>query len=386
MESIKKLRAAREKLKNPGTLAHPVSDEAHEAEEHEQSLGEIFADKAEHTRFTSFLGTVDSQKAGEVINALADGHVLAEADEKWLEKQRKAFNTRSFEVEKVREILDEEGVENLVHLNPKIALVVGKIGVEKAAKFLSDEFEELAFSDPKAFKKMTTALRGLRDVRSRPSSLALERRFRDQLFSYGIAESDYFEKAAGDSTLQTKEELGKLAKSQYGVFKKAINFVTAGALEHRAGKKLYQTREEQQKLSEELEKHEKSIGAVLAGTLNGDMKLAIQKAMLEGGEVEDKKETFTVETIDEYREAKAHAFVPADIKKRFEGYRDAELQRRNIKDPSKQPQVLSSIEDSFVNQEYAKVSKFKGRGIFAVLLGLLNLGALTKQAIKNAIK
>ena len=161
MESLNRMRAHRKKL-DADEVLHPISGEESALGEHERTLGEIFADKEQQNLFLNkFLFEQDSTRAQEIADALADDHVLTDKQDKWMESQRKAFNMRSFEVEQVKEMLQGSDMEHLADLNPNIRLILGKIGKEKAAEFLGNEFGQLAFADSKAFKKMLGAMKGI---------------------------------------------------------------------------------------------------------------------------------------------------------------------------------------------------------------------------------
>ena len=376
------MRAHRKKL-DADEVLHPISGEESALGEHERTLGEIFADKEQQNLFLNkCLFEQDSTRAQEIADALADDHVLTDKQDKWMESQRKAFNMRSFEVEQVKEMLQGSDMEHLADLNPNIRLILGKIGKEKAAEFLGNEFGQLAFADSKAFKKMLGAMKGIHTIDTRRSSLALERDFRDQLFTYGISENDYFDATLGGTTIQTKDNLAELANAQYGIFKRAADFVSGGALSHRAGKKLFQTFEQQKQLMDETDGYVKSVGKVLALTLNQDTRLALQKYMVEGGELEDKKEKDGVNTISEYRAAREQ-MDPVDVQKRYEQYRDAELKKRNIKNIAAQPHVLDDIKQKFASQEYKKQGQNKARGLFGILMAMI---FRTADESKNSLK
>lgn len=376
------MRAHRRNL-DADVVSHPVSGEESALGDHERTLAEIFADKEQQNTFLNkFLFEQDATQAKEIVDAITDNHVLTDKQDKWMESQRKAFNLRSFEVEQVKEMLQSGDMEHLAELNPNIRLIVGKIGKEKAAEFLGNEFGQLAFADSKAFKKMLKGMQGIHEIDTRRSSLALERDFRDQLFKYGISENDYFDATVDGTTVQTKENLAELANAQYGIFKRAADFISGGALSHRAGKKLFQTFEQQKQLMDETDGYVKSVGKVLALTLNQDTKLALQKYMVEGGELEEKKEKDTINTISDYRSVRDQMDM-ASVQKRYEQYRDAELKKRNIKNIAQQPHVLDDIKKQFASQEHKQQAQNKARGLFGILFAMM---FRTEDDIKTSLK
>ena len=133
---------------------------------------------------------------------------------------------------------------------------------------------------------------------------------------------------------------------------------------------------------DETDGYVKSVGKVLALTLNQDTRLALQKYMVEGGELEDKKEKDGVNTISEYRAAREQ-MDPVDVQKRYEQYRDAELKKRNIKNIAAQPHVLDDIKQKFASQEYKKQGQNKARGLFGILMAMI---FRTEDEIKNSLK
>jgi hypothetical protein len=383
MDSLERIRLGHKKLREKPDVMHPVTDEEADFSEHNRSLGDIMADKDEHALFLSFLGQQKGEQAKEIVEALSKKELLTEKDDKWLEDKRKAYNMRRFEAEKVEEMLTPETIQQIAELDPRIKLVVGKIGPERAEVFLGKEFGRLAIEDTTKFNAMVRHLRGLKEIKTNPLKAALEREFQVQLLKYGISEETYIDATQDGVSVKTQEALSRAAAEQYGIFRKSVDWVTRGALSHRAGRAMYMTFQEQKKFMDEIDTCMKGIGKVLAATLNADTRMAIQKAMLEGGDPEEKKERFNVNTIAEYAQAK-QSLESVDLQKRWKEFQAAEIKRRNVKDLSKQPHLVEELKENFAAQELDRQKKLKGKGVLGMLLAAL-FAFVTKDSIKSSL-
>lgn len=367
---------------NSDELTHPVTDEEMELGEHDRTLAQIMQDKKEQDRFINkFCAEQDEDEAREVTEALAGGNPLTPEQDKFLEKMRVEYNRRRAEAEKVHEMLPKY-MERIASLDPRIQEVVGKIGLEKTAELLGHEFENLALEDTRKFNKTVKEMQNLHDLDTSPIIENLNRHVEQTLGKYGIDEEKYWEATREGETWRTQSRLQTLAEENLHGFKYAIDFLTFNSISKRRGRELYKTYGEQSAVLKECDKHMKAIGRVLQGTLNKDLRLAIQKAMLEGGEVKEKKVENNITTFAEYQNAKQDLETRQS---RWQQYKQDEIKRMNIKDISKQPDALEGIKNRFTELEYQKQKGYRPARMFAVLIALL-FGTGTKDDIKNSLK
>jgi len=353
----------------------------------DRTLQQILQDEHEHDLFVNrFLYDRDPDQAKEIVDALADRTLLTAKHEKFLEKTRVEYNRRRAEVQKVQEMFDEEHIKRIAEVDPRIQEIIGQIGAQKATELIDEQFEELAIADGKTFDKIVKSLQSIKEIHGAEITIGLDRHVKETLQQYGISETKYFEATKPGETFETQRNLSKLVAEQYPWYKKAIDF--GGWLSGRAGEKLYSNFEDQMTFLKECDKHFGAIGKMLQGTLNGDVRLAIQKYMLEGGSIREKSKEDTIRTIEDYRSVKA-ALDPAGRPQRWEEYKKAELQRRNIKDISKQPALQEQIKETFANREFKSQNqnRYKASGVIAALIALLfaALGPATKKDIKNSL-
>ncbi len=388
MENMYRMRAAHKEMQEEEKTAHPVTEEAMELGEYDRTLAEILGDRDEQDKFLNkFLWAKDPDKAKDIVDSLAENTVLSPEQDKFLEQARVEFNLRSAEIEQVQEMLPAELV-HLKDIDPRIAQVIGKVGPDEAAEVLGAEFADLALSDPKVFKKMVGQMRHLREIRTSKEAAQREEDLTHMLAEFGIKEEDYWNATRSSAgmtsgvTGETRDQLGKLVFDNYGWFKKTLDVISSGHFSANATRDLVANFEDQQRLLAECDKHMKVVGKVLQGTLTPEVRLMFQKAMTEGGLVKDKKVENNVKTIQDYRQVK-NAFEPADMQKRWEEYKRAELKRRNITDITKQPVAAENIKNSFAQKELDQQKGFRAGGILAALIALL-FG--TKDDIKNTLK
>ncbi len=351
--------------------------------EHDLTLAEIMQDKEKQEFFINrYLYSEKPDDAREIADALADGTMLSQKQTTLLETVREKFNIRMAEVEKVTERFTPEEVTRVAEIDPRIKEILGKIGPEKAAEFLATQFQGLAVSDKRAFNRMVKSMRTVHEVSTGKDAVALDKEITETLSSHRISEADYFKAATSGLTVETKANLDKLVAEQFGWFRKSVDWATGGGLRHRGGRELYMQLEEQQKLVAECDKHRKSIGKVLQGTLTSDVNLAIQKYMMEGGNLEEKKPKNTVETIADYKSIKDDL---NSTQSRYDQYLQSEMKRRRINNIAQQPAILDEIKEKFADQEFKKQKRYTAIGALGALLAFLFRGR-TKDDIKNSLK
>lgn len=375
MENTYRMRAAHDELKKSKERVHPVTGDEMELGEHDRTLGQIMQNKQEQDKFLGqFCFQTDPAMSEQVAVELAAGRLLMPDQTAFLEKMRGEYNLRRAEIEKIQEALTPEEIQHIGRLNPDIQQIIGQIGPDKTAELLGREFEGLGLSDTKAFKKLVTQMSLVNSQRTNPHTEDIEREVQEKLGRYGISEEQYWEATQGGTKWQTKQRLELLAENNLRGFKAAVDFLTFNSISRKRGANLYKNFEEQTAVLKECDKHLKAIGAVLQGTLNGDVRLAIQKAMLEGGEIKEKKVEKNVTTIQEYQRVKEESDPsPAAIKSRYEKYEKAELERRklSIADRSKFRPQLDEIKDSFADAELKRMKEYKPSALFAALFAFL---------------
>jgi len=151
----------------------------------------------------------------------------------------------------------------------------------------------------------------------------------------------------------------------------------------RGGRALYANYEEQQRLLAECDVHRQVIGEFLRGTINTDVRLAIQKFLVEGGSIKEKKIENNVSTIVEYRTVKEEFNT---LQPRWETFKAAEIKRRNITNIAGQPAVLETMKNQFAEAEMRKRAGYKAAGALATLITFMfSSGPNTKDDIKSVL-
>ena len=388
MENMYKMRNAHKEMKNAEGTLHPVTGEKMELGEHDRSLADIFQDKKEQDTFLNrFIYNKDPDMGKDIAESLAAGTHLTPEQDKFLEKMRGAYNLRRAEIEKVQELLTPEEIQRVADTDPRIQEIVGKIGAEKAAELLGREFGDLGMSDEKNFKKMVKNMRHIQEIRTSDLAAQLDKDVQGALRSHNISEEKYFEATKSGLTSDTQENLRKLVAEDFGWFRKTIDFVGGGKLSMKGARQVYTNFEEQMAFLKECDKHLKVVGKVLQGTLTPEVRMAMQKYLLEGGDIGEKKEKNDVLTVQDYRQLKENADPdPAVLKSRWDTYKTAELGRRGIKDITKQPVAAEEIKNAFANKELRQ-RQSKAGGVLAALITLLfsSVAGQSKDDIKSSL-
>jgi len=378
------MRSAHTEVSERESIKHPVSGDAMELGEYDRSLADILHDKEEQDLFINrYLYDSNPDEAKEIAESLADGIILTPKQTKLLEDVREKYNLRCAQIEKIQEGMTPEELIRVGDLDPRIKEVIGKVGAEKATELLSTQFQELALTDSKAFNRITKSLQALHGINTGPAAARLDHDISESLNDLHISEDAYTEATREGNSSKTQENLQKIVAEQFGFFRKSVDFVTGGGLSHRGARELNMQFQEQQKLLAECDKHRTAIGKVLRGTLNHDVNLAMQKYMLEGGEIKDHQPKETIETLADYKKMKDHV---QGMSSRWEKYKTDEKKRlNNVKDWSQQTAAFEDMKERFANNEMQDQRKQKARGTLAALLALL-FNCRTKDTIKDELK
>lgn len=356
----------------------------------EMSLSEILHDPKEHVQFLNkYCYGKDPDLTKDIIDSLEQNNVLNGTQDAWLEKMRGEYNMRKLEVENIRQYLTPEDFKRIAAIDPRIGEVVGKIGPEKAEELIEGEFFDLLISDPKAFANMVRQLRAEKDLRERKDVKRLEKLVEGSLAKTGLTEDEFMDAGAAGSPADIEKRFRELTHEKMPAFLQAINF--RNWLNKRAANELLLHYQDQETFLKESDKHLKSIGGILRGTLNADVKKAVQRYMLEGGSIEKKPEE-NVTTIEQYRLVK-HENDSATIQAGFEAAKKAynAAQKPGARVPEADwdkpaySAKLDEVKDAYSEKLYRKQLKTKGAGAFGALLAYL-FGSRTKDDIKNSLK
>ncbi len=383
-----RMRDAHETAARKETLKHPVTGEDVELGEHDRSLAEILQDKQEQERFLNkYVFERKPVEAQEIADALAGGTPLDPKQMKLLEAMRESYNLDRKRIELVSELLTGDELRRIASLDPRMKEVVGQVGPEAAAELMRAQLQDFALSDRRSFDRIVRAHKAMHDIGASKEAKNLDRELGALLAKYQIPEQKFFEATrSGAGAPETLENLRKLAAEEYGWFRKSVDFVSGNALSHRRGRRLVMNLQEQDALMRQCDTHRAVIGRFLRATLTPDVRMAIQKHLLEGGSLMkgvEQADTDTVKSVQDYRRIKEEANT---LTARYAAYEKEECKRRKITDISKQPALRDTLKDEFAKREVEARKKYKGRGVFGTLL-LLLFGSTpaTKDDIKKLL-
>lgn len=373
-------------------IEHPITGEEVEIGEHDRSLGEIMRDQKEQELFLNrYLFERDPALAQEITEKYESESLLSPAQHTAMEKARKEYNAERKRVEIISDFLTADELNAIAKTDKNIAQVVGQVGAEECANFLRTQFQESAIGDRKMLKAIEERYQSIHDIGESSRAKQLDKELGTMLRLYSVSEQTFFDAVRPNMTDgEKKEKLREAAAKEYGWFRKSMDFVLFHGLSSRRGNRLFSNVEEQQELLRECDKHRLIIANYLNGTLTSEVRLAMQKNMFEGGSLVksvEKENTDTVTSVQDYKRIKTESDpAPAALKARYEAYEKEECARRKVKDISKQPALRDTLKENFAKREVEKRRKYKGRGVFGMLLMLLfGSTPATKDDIKKLL-
>ncbi len=374
------------------SLRHPVTNEQMDLEDHEKSLSEILTnDKTQNTFLHHYLFQQDPTKSQDIVTALDSNVALSSNQLLFLEKHRKGFNLYSAQVEKIQEELTPEQIRHIAQQNPDIEAVLGQIGPEQTAELLGNELKQLGMQDMKRFKKIVQGMRSLRETETGERARKLDINVQDALREWGITESQYFDATEGGATSDTRAKLDKTIADQLSLFWTGVNFLSGGRIEKRGGEALYRNLEEQQQLLAECDKQRKAVGKVLQGTLTPEVRLVIQKHMLDNSVPLQETDTSNVRTLRDLQNVR-NQFDAASLKAGFK--RACEQEETKLYPPtgrgvratgSLTVSQLDAVRDRFATEKEQQTRQYKGSGLLTLLLNLF-FNRMDKTSIKAMIR
>lgn len=375
MESAKRLQRTLEEKAAKSSHIDPLSGEHMDIGAHERTASEIWQDEKEQPLFADFLKEKSTARAKSLLGNLVEKKALTPAQEDFLEESRKEFNTRRAETERLRTSFTVEHVRDIASTNKTISQMIGKIGAEAARDLLMDQVEKLAFSDEAKFKKITESMKQAHAIEHGARANSIDARVNAALTRMGITEKSYagaVESSMGLAagvTYQTEAQLRLLAKRHMGTLMTIADIFSLNAVSDSRAQQAIRAFEVQRDLLRSRNVHLADIATVLKATITPEMRLAMQKVMIEGGSM-DKVPDTNVDTIAQMRSAKEDLSDDAR-KKRFADALRAESKKLKKAPRSFLPAEKDTFLDRFANSEDELQNKKKGRGVFATLLALI---------------
>lgn len=345
--------------------------------EFDRTEKEIHQDPRDRELFAQFLGAKDMKKAKGVVDSLATDKPLTDTQNAFLDESRKAFNLRRAETARIKEMFSDEYLHDVARTDPRIARVIGVVGVEKAREIFMNQLEELAVTNDKDFKKLASSMGHAHTIENSNRAKKIDEQVAKALERMGITEETYF-KAVGPSlntpggaSYATVSELNRLAKENMGNLMSIVDIVSGNKISSRRAKAAVGAFEIQKDLLTKRDAQLKELGKTLAATITPELRVAMQRMMLHGEEMENVSKT-NVNSIPDYiqvRETAEKKHSSAERQKRFAHQITKKRAGRAI--TSLSATEKNELREQYVEEEERLQGAHKGKGIFAALVALL---------------
>jgi hypothetical protein len=244
----------------------------------ERTLNEILKNKEDAALLGKFLARDNKQDlAGRIASAS-----ITEADFSELEQYRAMNIQKIEEVQKLDEMLTPEYVQECGARSPEFAKLLKLLGPEKAAKAIKSQLREVVVSDGDRFDTMYASLDKLNQFKSGEMK-ELEDQIREECERLDLDEKEFADIMALPDTNERKKALRQHARTSYGFFKKAGDFVSFGHWSKADAEKLARNKPEMDEMVEALNNHIKGLGGAMSMlvTENGDVRKAFAREMVD---------------------------------------------------------------------------------------------------------
>lgn len=372
---LRKVRRSIEEKAEKAAVKDPLSGEQMELGEHAKSQEDIWQDPEEQAKFLQFLGAKDSRKAKPIIDALENKRLLTESQQTYVDESVKGYNIRSAEMGRLEQIFTPDYVRDIADTDKSVGLMVKQIGLERAHDFLKSRLDTLSREDAKAYSKLVKSMSEERTLSEGGWARSVNTKVSAALEKTGIPESElarYVTKSLGLSSgfdSGEKSMIERTARESMNIMMRVADIVSGSAISHRRARTLVESFQHQRDLLQKSNLHLADIAKVLKASITPEMRLEMQRVMIEGGKMKDMPET-NVNTIQDLRAAREE-FEEGAVKKRFGEALKAESKRLKKKSLSAySPAEKSAFIDSFVDSEVTLQKKKVGKGIFTALLNL----------------
>jgi hypothetical protein len=277
LESYKKEqeRLEKEEAKKAGTPEEPEDTltlkEIMKDDKQNALLGEMVEHDGDATDKEMFARLVSDKMETSDIDALS--------------KFRGKFAERMRDAESIQEELTPELAREIAENNPDLKKVMGLVGPEGIVSAVQETIKKMAVSDPETFKKISKQVEAVK--RFREGDLKkLDDDIKEKCKKEGINADKFAKALAIEDDAERKKALVDLVKGEWGTggwssFKRGLNAIDStisklfGAdsyLEEKANR-LSDTKQQIDDAFDELAKHKKKLGSVLAGSIKGNKDL-----------------------------------------------------------------------------------------------------------------
>ena len=314
-------------------------------------------------------GEIEKNGDTDLVNRLVNKQ-LTETDLGKLGDYREQFVEKLKQVEKIKESISPEVLEDITDNSPELKEIANLVGSGGVKNILFKNFESLAFKDTSHFDQINKAVEKV--AKHKETIEKKEEHIKELSKKYNVSEDKLYEALKIKDDNERREAIKAVVKDKMGFWKKmafGATFVTANRIE------ALDQREQLDKLSDDLDKRLKGVGSFLAMTINenDEVRQALQAEVLEEKETSKEDIISFKEGRDAWRvfEEKTQKDIENDFK-------DFILKEKKIKnyDTFSDPQKDLLTNEFFNKKKQKLVGK---KGFWASLFG--NLFEVKKKNI-----
>lgn len=265
--------------------------EARENPESQKPAGKTLADILKNQKESAMLaGFINRDGDTKLAERLALGQIN-ESDIDRLEEYRVNNNEALQQVESLEKVVHPKFLQRIAESSPEFQKIINLAGVEKAAKVIHAQLQEVVVSDPGRFRAMFDSLMSLNEYES-GTAKDFEKKVRAQCEKHGADDSEIAELLAIEDDDERDEAIRDHVKSQYGFFKKAGDFITRGKFSREAMIELSHNKEAMEQVSQDLDSHMKTMAESLHALVSGNeqVRTVFAKEIIEEKQVKKEPE------------------------------------------------------------------------------------------------
>ena len=231
----------------------------------EPSLKEVLAKPEDSDLFGELLKYNDET---DLVAKLTRGE-LEESDIEGLDRYRKEFLMRKERANTVKESINEDVINAYAKNNPELQKIVALVGPESYKSIVKEKLAGMAMNDPWTFDFLASAVEDQNRFKEDYFN-PLDKELEDLCKKKNISPKKYMEALATEDPEDRKKQLRGAVREGYGWFRKAADWVSAGAWSKNRVALMDSRKEDVEAMLEQMRHHQSNVGELVAGLVGND--------------------------------------------------------------------------------------------------------------------
>ena len=343
---LEKYQTEKEKIQNP-----------HVEKGWDPTVKELLSDRENSELFGELL---KYNNAPELVSRMSKGE-LTSSDIDSLDRYRKEYISAMERSDVVIESIDQDTMNEYAKNNEELRKIASLVGPEEYKKIVKDRVKRLSVTDPFVFDELAHKAQNKKDFKEGYYT-EFDKELMDLCKKKNIKPEAYMKALAIEDPDERADELRKVVRQGYGMFRKSLDWLSAGGWSKKRVGLLESHKESVDDVTLEMQMYQDGVGQLLAGVVSNK---EVMNA-LSGELVGERQERIEKQSFHEGRNQ-----LPKEdsYKNTWDAFKKTQAsQWDTMSDPDK-----DAVRDSFEKQQRAQYAESRGnkQGFWATVFGAL---------------